>query len=418
MDMLPTIIAGFYDHIRRFPELDRFFSSPSHAGHASRLQLAHWRLLFEAKFDRQYLQSVRRIGNVHCRLGLEPRWYIGSYSYILAEIFRRLESAADWRWPMRKHVQESHRLVRALHRIALIDMDIALSSYFDGAQQSKQDLLTSMAGTFEKGFAQLVRSLNFAVSDLSSSAGKQAGAAEDARSQSESVSRNSADATETIQRVSLGAAVLADALQNVASRINQSSSILARAVTEAEVIRSQVSCLGQSVDRIGTTVDLIQDVAERTRLLALNAAIEAARAGAAGRGFSVVASEVQQLAVQTAHATTNIKTHIEHIGSSSKQVSQSVSKITSTMSEMKEIEMSVVGSVEEHRAAAVTMAQNVDDGARFSSQIAQSIGCVARLIEGVSVEAANSLNAITHLVQLASQIDAGVDRFLHEISSA
>ncbi|HSQ03282.1 MAG TPA: methyl-accepting chemotaxis protein, partial [Burkholderiales bacterium] len=71
--------------------------------------------------------------------------------------------------------------------------------------------------------------------------------------------------------------------------------------------------LGESSQEIGEIVQLITDITEQTNVLALNAAIQAASAGEAGRGFTVVAEEVQRLAERSAEATKHISSIVRTI---------------------------------------------------------------------------------------------------------
>ena len=89
---LPAILDGFYGHVRGFQEVDRMFPSDQVRRHARDMQLRHWTLICDAQFDEGYAESVRRVGVIHARLGLEPRWYIGGYGYIVAGL---LAAASD-----------------------------------------------------------------------------------------------------------------------------------------------------------------------------------------------------------------------------------------------------------------------------------------------------------------------------------
>ena len=75
----------------------------------------------------------------------------------------------------------------------------------------------------------------------------------------------------------------------------------------------RIKRLGESSQEIGEIVELISDITEQTNVLALNAAIQAASAGDAGRGFTVVAEEVQRLAERSGEATKQIAAIVKTI---------------------------------------------------------------------------------------------------------
>ena len=74
-----------------------------------------------------------------------------------------------------------------------------------------------------------------------------------------------------------------------------------RATDETHRTSELIHGLSSAAEKIGTIIQLIQAIASQTNLLALNATIEAARAGDAGKGFAIVASEVKNLASQTVY---------------------------------------------------------------------------------------------------------------------
>ena len=70
---MPAILDGFYDHVGRFAETNTYFRNREHMMHAKAMQLKHWAIILEGRFDADYEASVTRIGEVHNKLGLEPR---------------------------------------------------------------------------------------------------------------------------------------------------------------------------------------------------------------------------------------------------------------------------------------------------------------------------------------------------------
>ncbi|MGA2292511.1 protoglobin domain-containing protein, partial [Bradyrhizobium sp.] len=128
---LPKLLDGFYQHISREPALARMIG-----GDASRLkaaQASHWARLFNGRFDHEYMQGVRKIGHIHHKIGLEPRWYIGGYNFVLSQL--AVLAVGKYRWKS-GHLAD---ILTALNCAVMLDMDIAISVYQDAMLADRQD---------------------------------------------------------------------------------------------------------------------------------------------------------------------------------------------------------------------------------------------------------------------------------------
>jgi twitching motility protein PilJ len=217
--------------------------------------------------------------------------------------------------------------------------------------------------------------------DLLVAAGEQAREIQDT---SATVLRMAGEITGVSQSANESAEV---ARQSVAAA-QQGSAAVQNAIKGMGEIREQIQetskrikRLGESSQEIGEITELISDITEQTNVLALNAAIQAASAGEAGRGFSVVAEEVQRLA--------------ERSGDAAKQIGALVRTIqTDTHDAVAAMEKSTQGVVEGARlsdAAGAALA----DISRVSHRLAE-------LIQGISTATgaqATSANGVAHNMQ-------------------
>ncbi|MEJ2376730.1 MAG: methyl-accepting chemotaxis protein, partial [Pseudolabrys sp.] len=126
-----------------------------------------------------------------------------------------------------------------------------------------------------------------------------------------------ARAAESLRAMTEAASQLSDQVMGAvvenSEQMRRGSGLGREAVQRAGASRAAIEALTKAANQIGDIVTVINQIAEKTNLLALNATIEAARAGEAGRGFSVVASEVKTLATQTGKSTEQIGAKIAEI---------------------------------------------------------------------------------------------------------
>lgn len=184
---------------------------------------------------------------------------------------------------------------------------------------------------------------------------------------------------------------LGAASADIETRVEEAKSLAATATQAAGETRRSVAELDISAKEIGDVVNLIADIARQTNLLALNATIEAARAGEAGRGFSVVASEVKNLSVETQRATEEIRRKIAQLQSVARTSVDAVENIGTVIDTIQPVFEAVSASVDQQRSATSVLGSLAARAQDAVSAVAQS--------------AAEIDTTATHAVSLAQRIE-------------
>jgi twitching motility protein PilJ len=180
----------------------------------------------------------------------------------------------------------------------------------------------------------------------------------------------------------------------------------------------RIKRLGESSQEIGEIVELITDITEQTNVLALNAAIQAASAGEAGRGFSVVAEEVQRLADRSAEAAKQIGALVRTIQTDTQDAVAAMEKSTQGVVEGAKLSdsagnaLSDIGRVSRQLAELIErIASTTNDQAQSAGGVAQSIERILSVTEQTSQGTRQAAQSIGQLATLARELKASVARF-------
>lgn len=118
---LDGMLTAFYAKLERFSDFNDF-----HRMNITRLmrsQKRHWEMLFSFTFSPEYEYSVRRVGEVHDDMGLEPEWYVSGYTHFLNEMILALYKRYG------KKPARCRDLTLVLTRLVGLDMGLAMSAY-------------------------------------------------------------------------------------------------------------------------------------------------------------------------------------------------------------------------------------------------------------------------------------------------
>ena len=225
------------------------------------------------------------------------------------------------------------------------------------------------------------------------------------------VSQNAAESTSVAEQSLITARRGGDAVRDAIAGMNAIRD-------QIQETSKRIKRLGESSQEIGGIVDLISDITEQTNVLALNAAIQAAAAGEAGRGFSVVAEEVQRLAERSAQATRRIGAIVKTIQSDTQDAVNAMETSTqgvvlgAARSDAAGISLAEIETVSDQLAHLI---QNISDATRSQANTAEQVMANMQQILGVTEQASqrarSSAESVAQLAVLSDELKVSVSGF-------
>ncbi|HPV24594.1 MAG TPA: methyl-accepting chemotaxis protein, partial [Casimicrobium sp.] len=232
---------------------------------------------------------------------------------------------------------------------AILKLLNEMGTLADGDLTVKASVTEDVTGAIADSINFTVDELRKVVSDINATTGEVAGATQAAQAISQRLFQASQRQSGEIQRSSALVLQMAQSINEVSASASEGAKVAQQSLAVAErgstavqnqiagmnEIRAQIQDsskrikrLGESSQEIGEIVELISDITEQTNVLALNAAIQAASAGEAGRGFTVVAEEVQRLAERSGEATKQIEALVRAIQADTQDAVNAMEKTT------------------------------------------------------------------------------------------
>ena len=224
-------------------------------------------------------------------------------------------------------------------------------------------------------------------------------------------------ASQSVTSVAAAAEELSHVIVEIADRTAGSISIVGRSREIGQQSRMKAAALSVATEEIGQAVIMIKTIAEQTNLLALNATIEAARAGEAGRGFAVVASEVKALANQSAAATDGISRQVLAIQEATRAAILSTAEMEEVLDQIEAASTSVATAVKQQESATAEIAQSSALAASHADDIRGKMETIQSGVQDRS-KLNRELGQISVQLNRAEQeLTEAIESFLREVAA-
>ncbi|RUO98154.1 methyl-accepting chemotaxis protein [Hyphomicrobium sp.] len=388
---LPVALDLFYKTIQKTPETRKFFNSQKHMDSAKGSQVDHWKSISAGNFDQRYVANVRKVGQTHARIGLEPRWYIGGYAIVVEHL---INSIVTEMWPKNSMLgrpkigpgQVSASL-SALIKAMMLDMDLSISMYVEAAEEARRKLEREAAQEAERVRAEEAK--------------------REALRQSE---EEAANRERTAVLTAMGAAIARVANKDLTSRINEDLPPAYRELqTEFNAAIEQVeTAMQQVVAGTGGMVSGTQEISSAADDLSRRTEQQAASLEETAASLEEITTTVKKTAQESAHARDTVSSAKSAAETSRDVVRQAVDAMAEIENSSKEI-AKIIGVIDEIAFQTNLLALNAGVEAARAGDAGRGFAVVASEVRALAQRSAEAAKQIKTLISRSSeQVEHGV----------
>ncbi len=286
------------------------------------------------------------------------------------------------------------------------------------AREQRATRLQTLTEEFDSRATKMLDEVAGQAAHLKQTANALLETAERAQQQALASASASEQSSASVEAVATSAEALAQAIHDIGRQVESSTELAGAMVKSTEASSREVSALADAAQKIGEVVQLITGIAEQTNLLALNATIEAARAGDAGRGFAIVASEVKNLADQTARATEDISAQVSGIQGATGKTVSAIETIRDGIQRVSTITAEISQAVQQQDSATREISQNVQYASTSTNEMSALVSTMKDAATLTGESSTDLLSAAESLADDADQLKTFVHDFIRDVRVA